>query len=104
MRNLMSRFNSIATLISVAITITGGEPVETETRTDVYCNIYKMGAKTWFQAKSAGLHADSEIEIRTCEYNGQQRVELDDIEYEIERVANNGEFTRLTLKNRASNV
>ena len=68
-----------------------------------FCNPYAIGTSAYMAAQVAGLHADAEVELRSCEYDGQQRAVIDGIEYSVERVLEKGEFTRLTLSKRANN-
>ena len=97
----MSRYGDIATLEAVAVSIGDeGQPVETVTSQQVYVNPYRVGASTWLAAMSAGLHADAQIELRTCDYAGQQRIVMRGVRYDVERANEMGEFTRLTLSRR----
>ncbi len=98
------RFNSTATLIDAVVTLDStGNPVEVIAESPVFVNKYVVGATAWFAAREAGLKADAEVSLRTCDYDGQERLLMDGIEYEVERVSDNGEFTRLTLANRLAN-
>ena len=100
----MTRWNKQADLITVTVTLNDeGSPVFETSRRTVFCNQYVIGAQSWLAARSAGLHADFEIEIRSYEYNGEQVVEFDGVECQVERVSDTGEFTRLLLKRRVSN-
>lgn len=97
----MSRYGDIATLEAVAVSIgEEGEAIETVTSQQVFVNPYRVGASMWLAAMSAGLHADAQIELRTCDYDGQQRIVMRGVRYDIERVNDMGEFTRLTLSRR----
>lgn len=100
----MTLYNRVATLESVSIGYDGaGNPAETVTERDVFVNRYSIGSSTWLAARAAGLHADAEVSLRSCDYQGEQRMTLDGIPFEIERVEDRGEFTRLTLARRLNN-
>lgn len=100
----MARFDSVAVLRRVGVTLdAAGNPTETVTDREVFVNRYTVGLSTWLAARNAGLHADSEISLRSLDYCGEQRVVLDDTEYEVERASNTGEFTTLTLMRRLVN-
>ena len=97
----MTLYNDVATLESVSIAYDGaGNPTETVTSRDVFVNRYSIGSSTWLAARSAGLHADVELSLRSCDYQGEQRLSMGGITYEVERVSDRGEFTRLTLARR----
>ena len=97
----MSRYADIAVLEAVSVSIGDeGEAVETVTEQQVFCNPFRVGASTWLAAMSAGLHADAQVELRTCDYDGQQRIVLRGVRYDVERANDLGEFTRLTLSRR----
>lgn len=98
------RFNSQITLVSVdLIQQPNGSFKEVETKTDVFANRRSIGASTWAAERSIGLHADADVQIRTCDYNGQQYAIFDGTEYSIERVDTSGDFSILTLTNRLAN-
>ena len=99
------RYNSVATLFSEVVEPdsygnlkpTKGEPH------DVYINKYSVGMTTFMAAQEAGLHADSEIQLRTIDYNGENIAVVEGTEFTVERVDDTGDFTRLTLAKRLSN-
>ena len=100
----MSKFNATATLISSTVSYDeDGNSHEVFTEHDVCANKLTIGLSAWAAARSGGLHADSSIQMRSCEYHGEQMVRLDGIEYEVERVQSPGEFATLTLKRRLRN-
>lgn len=72
-------------------------------RTKVWANRRKIGSSTWLAARSAGLHADASVQIRSFEYDGQEDVEIAGIEYTVEKAVRYGEFTVLTLAKRLPN-
>ena len=100
----MTRWNSTATLIAVTASFDSeGNPSESTSETDVFCNVRRVGAEAYMAARSAGLHADAEVEVRSADYAGQQRALIGGREYEIEGVRGTGEFAVLTLAKRLSN-
>lgn len=80
-----------------------GNQTETERTDTAFCNRYAFGATSYMAAKAAGLHADARVQLRTCDYAGQQKAVLDGTEYDVEDVSQNGDVTLLTLARRASN-
>lgn len=96
--------NATARLISVSMERDSlGNFIEATHERTVYANRFYVGDSTWMAAKSAGLHADAEIQVRSSSYKGEQRVILDGIEFEVERVDDRGEYARLTLSKRLNN-
>lgn len=100
----MTRWSETVELIGITETLNDeGSPIEERIVRKIYCNPFTIGANTWLAARSAGLHADAEIEVRSNEYFGEQAAKYRGIEFEVERVNNTGEFTRLILARRLSN-
>lgn len=69
----------------------------------VYCNRFAVGGSTWASVVDAGLRADAELQVRACDYAGQDEVRFHGTEYDVTRVVDSGEFVRLTLGRRLSN-
>ena len=101
----MSGYREIATLSSFEVVQNGdGTRMENRTDRDVFANEMTIGFSAWNAARSNGLHADASIQMRTCDYNGEQSVTMRGVPYEVERVQSSGEYTTLTLKRRIANV
>ncbi len=97
----MSRWSAVAELVSVAVEVgPDGSASETRSTRRVLVNQRAVGATAFQAAASAGLKADAEVELRTCDYAGEQALSMGGVEYEVERAVSYGEFTRLTLKRR----
>lgn len=95
------RWAAIAKLVDVAEEQRAdGSFAETRTESEVYANVRRIGASAWFAARAAGLHADAEIQVRSCDYAGQASCEVDGVEYEVEAARVSGEWCLLTLKRR----
>lgn len=101
----MSRYGKTVNLISVETTVDNdGSPIQRTKKTTVFANTFTVGTLSWVSAMAAGLNPDAEVQVRSLEYKGQEICELDGIQYDVERAAVNGEFTRLTLKRRQRNA
>ena len=100
------RWNKLVDLYTVTTTTdVAGDHSETVSEpATVFANPRHIGTEAWAAARNLGLHADAAIEVRTWEYSGQNRCEMDGVEYEIERSYDTGEYTNLTLKRRLSNA
>lgn len=95
------RWDRTISLLSVATAQDSeGVPRESVEAREVYANAHTVGLNTWVAARSAGLHADSSVQVRSADYMGEQRVEMDGKAYDVERVKDDGEFAVLTLKER----
>lgn len=97
----MSRWDGVCYLVDVRqLQAPDGTFREARATTAAYCNRLTVGARTWAAARSAGLHCDATLRLRSCDYSGQGSVVLDGEEYEVERASDTGEFTDLTLARR----
>lgn len=77
-----------------------GNPAYTADETEVFVNRYSFGASSYMAAKSAGLHADARIQLRTADYDGQEEVRFDGDVYLVEQVEQSGDLTVLDLARR----
>lgn len=101
----MTRYNDVITLLAVinnGVDEYGNQKVKTTSK-EVFANKYRMGLSAWAAAKSAGLHADAQFTVRSCDYAGESVCVADDTEYDVEKAVNKGEYTTLTLKRRLGN-
>ena len=97
----MTRWAATATLHSVEVAVRAdGSTAETRTSRDVFVNARRTGATVWAAERSAGLHDDATVQLRSCDYAGEQELSMGGVAYEVERARNDGEFTVLTLKRR----
>lgn len=99
------RWNSTCTLISTQWGFdAAGNPVEERTEAAAFCNRFTVGATAQVAARTAGLHRDAEVQLRACDYDGQEalRIDGDPDEYTVEDVSESGDFVRLTLARRAT--
>lgn len=76
-----------------------GVLAETVSERDVYCNSYSVATQAWSTAKLADYQADDEIQLRTIDYEGELDVIYRGDEYSVQHVMNQGDCTRLILKN-----
>lgn len=98
------RWDKTAKLVEKSVSIAeDGSAHEGSKATTVFVNVRSIGTTAWLAARSAGLHADAEVELHTCDYSGESCVVLEGVEYDVERAACKGEFTTLTLKKRLRN-
>lgn len=100
----MSRYSTVIKLVKSNVTYAeDGTPDINDAPKVVFANNRSMGLATWSAAHNNGLHADASVQVRSCDYAGEQTVFMGKDEYEVERVQDSGEFTVLTLKKRVSN-
>lgn len=75
-----------------------------DARRKIFCNSYTLSTQSWASAKMANYEAEEEIQIRTCDYNGELDVVYHDKNYSVFQVQCTGDFTRLLLQRRKSDV
>ena len=98
------RFNSQATLLNVSTSFDeNGSPVETTEKRDVMVNVFNHSGDASLAARAQGLRLEAVIQLRSCDYHGEERCIFREKEYEVEAPNNTGEFTRLTLVRRLNN-
>lgn len=79
-----------------------GVPQPTDTKTEVFCNPHTVGALTWYSLGEMGIAPSAEIQIRSCDYNGERDVFYRGKWHSVEEVHEQGDFTRLVLRHQMS--
>jgi len=79
-----------------------GVPQEILEQRTVFCNSYSVATQAWSTAKLADYQADDEIQLRTCDYDGELDVIYRKREYTVVHVMNQGDNTRLILEHKRS--
>lgn len=93
------RWNKTCTLVAKDYELDEeGSPIPLETRTEVFCNEYTVGANTWSSMYEIGISAVVELQVRTCDYNGERDVLYGDQWYTVERVITKGDNLRLVMR------
>lgn len=90
-------FNEVISLIN---TVNGenamGDTITTSTEKDVFADKKSVSQNEFYQAASTGLKPEVKFEIRTVEYNGEQKLSYNGKEYSIIRTfEKDNEFTEL---------
>lgn len=79
-----------------------GDPEDSETATEVFCNVDGVGYRHYYAARESELKPEHTITMHSFEYSGEKIVELDGRRYVVERVYPVGvdevEMTLLTAK------
>jgi len=97
------RFNETCTLVAKTY-----EPDDegvmkvTDSRREVFCNPYSVGANTWSSMYEIGISVVAEIQVRSCDYQGERDVLYRGEWLSVEVVKEEGDFTRLTLRHQQS--
>ena len=78
-------------------TITNYEPVKSWSWRQVYCNKKSVRQSEKYQAASVGLKPELMFEIRSIEYDQEERVDFNGKIYEITRVYDRGDVTELIV-------
>lgn len=99
------RFNETCVLIAkVYEPDEEGVPQPTCTETEVFCNPRTVGANTWSSMYEIGISPVAEVQLRTCDYDGQRDVLYRDKYLSVEKVSEQGDFTVLTLRHQKSDT
>lgn len=75
-----------------------------ETRRKVFCNSYTLSTQSWATARMANYEAEEELQVRSCDYAGEVDVVFRGRAYSVFQVMDTGDFTRLLLQRRKSDV
>lgn len=99
------RFNCTATLVKVLVERDKyGASYETSEEREVFCNRFTLSASNVIASQSVGLQARAIIQLRSIDYEGEQRVIFDGETYEVSNVSDSGEFVKLTLAKELKNA
>ena len=78
-----------------------GVATDSEGSRVVVCNPFSMGAQSYYQAASAGIHPVAVIQLHKCDYDSERLVTYDGARLNVERVdASSPDFVVLTLTER----
>ncbi|MDN4609125.1 phage head closure protein [Sporosarcina highlanderae] len=73
-----------------------GFPVnEIRPKTPIFANRLSVRSNEYWQAKQSGVDLSCVFEVHSFEYEGEERMLYENIEYEIARTYNKGELTEL---------
>lgn len=101
----MTRYKDTCTLLKKTYTVDSeGVPVESVEKRKVFCNSYTIATQAWATARLADYDADDEIQLRTCDYDDQNDVVFKGKSYSVIQKMDQGDFTRLILTRRHSDV
>ena len=93
----MARWGDVVYLGTPIETIVNGEVVTSHTLVKRYVNRLSVRQKEYYDAMNTGLKPELMFEIRTLEYNGQPTLKHNNIDYEVMRTYDKGEFTELIV-------
>ena len=93
-------FRDVIDLISVTYEQSpSGAPIEVETPRQVFANRRSVRQSEFYAAAMVGLRPEIMFEVRTIEYNGEEKLEYQGKRYDILRTYDkNGEVTELVCK------
>lgn len=75
-----------------------GQPVKTETTTEVFAEIRNVSLTEWTNANQLGLAAEYEAIIWSHEYSRQEYVLIDSVRYHVYRTYETGDSIELYLE------
>lgn len=85
----MEYFNTVTLIKRITTKDDIAQEIETEQRTTVPCKENIVGTKEFYNAVAVGIKPTAELQIRTCNYDGQ-----DEVEYKNKRYALIRSFTK----------
>ena len=97
----MSRFADIAILRKATCTTDeeGHQEVSYE-ESEVFCNRYTVSLENRMRGDAEGFQGVLELQVRSCDYGGQEEVEFDGVVYTVRDTYDEGEFTRISMARR----
>lgn len=75
-----------------------GDPIKIPTSRQVFANKKSIRQSEFYQAAATGLKPEVMFEIRSGEYEGEQRLEHDGREYNIIRTYDKGELLEIVCQ------
>lgn len=91
-------WRDVVELGNAAETVVHGETVHTYTWRTVYSNKKGVRQSEFYQAAGVGLRPELVFEIRSEEYENDERLKYNGTDYAIIRSYDRGEVTELTVK------
>lgn len=99
----MARFGAVAKLVSVSTEYDGnGAAVETRTERQVFANEFSFSTDSAIAARAQGLMLAAVLQVRSCDYGGEQMCEFNGRLLSVASSSSNGEMCTLTLGERLS--
>jgi hypothetical protein len=97
------RWNETCTLVAKAYALDDeGVPQPKDDRKEVFCNPRTVGASTWSSMYEIGISPDAQVQLRSCDYDGQRDVLYGGTWYSVEFVQQQGDLCVLTLRHQKS--
>jgi len=93
----MARWSDVVYLGTPVETLVNGEVITSYTSVKRYVNRLSVRQNEYYDAMNTGLKPELMFEIRTLEYNGQPTLKHNNIDYEVMRTYDKGEFTELIV-------
>lgn len=89
------RWSDVIELGAVTETLTLGEVIESVTYREVFANKLSVRSKEYYEARTLDLKPELMFEIRSSEYDGEEKLKHETKVYEIIRTYDKGEITEL---------
>lgn len=90
-------WNKVIRLGNLEETIVKGEPVQSYVWRDVFANKRSVKQSEFYQAASVGLKPEIVLEVKSIDFNNDEKVQYNNKEYFIIRSYDKGEVTELTV-------
>jgi len=79
-----------------------GVPQAVDVVSTVFCNERSLGRNTWSSMYEIGISQVAELEVMSCDYDGQLDVVYKDVWYSVEKPDKKGDRTILVLRHQQS--
>ncbi|MFY9174530.1 MAG: phage head closure protein [Peptococcia bacterium] len=95
---LAGKLNHIIELGNTSETVIKGEPIKTTTKwRKVFASKKSVRQSEFYQAENVGLKPELIFEVRSIEFNNDEKVRHNGVEYAIIRAYDAGDRTELTV-------
>ena len=74
------------------------------TKRKVFADVTSVSAKEWFEGGRSGLNPEYRMTVFTYDYNGEEILEYNGVQYTIYRKYERGDKTELYVQKRQGNV
>jgi hypothetical protein len=93
----MARWSDVVYLGTPVEVVTNGEVITSYSLVKRFVNRLSIRQNEYYNAMNTGLKPELMFEIRTLEYGGQTTLKHNNIDYQIMRTYDKGEFTELIV-------
>ena len=99
------RFDAVIDLIALTYTKDEiGQDIASRTSRQIYANEFYLSAGEVYAAGAQGLKPERQYQVRAFDYQDEELLVADGIEFTVIRADRRGEWTRLTCQRHVANI